>query len=77
MFELLTVVVFIWLLASAIKISLTLTWGIAKIVASLLLVLALPILLICLLFVGGIALLIPIIVVAAAAGILKVCVRTH
>ena len=77
MFELLTVVVFIWLLAGAIKISLTLTWGIAKIVASLLLVLALPILLICLLFVGGIALLIPIIVVAAAAGILKVCVRTH
>jgi len=38
-----------------------------------LLVLAFPALLVCLLFVGGIALLIPIAMVGLAAGILKAC----
>lgn len=75
MFELLTIAVFIWLLASAIKLTFTLTWGAAKIISSILMVLALPILIICLLFVGGIALLIPLAIVGTAAGILRSCVK--
>ena len=75
MFELLTIVIFVWLLVGAIKLSLTLTWGAAKIIASLLLVLALPVLIVCLLFVGGLALLIPIVIVGIATGLLRISVR--
>ena len=74
MFELLTIVVFGWLLFKSIGLMLRLTWGVAKIIAAVILVLALPALLVCLLFVGGIALLIPIAMVALAAGIVKACV---
>ena len=42
MFELLTIVVFAWLLIKAIGLAFKLTWGMAKIVASILMVLALP-----------------------------------
>ena len=74
MFELLTTVVFVWLLVKAIGLAFKLTWGAAKLIASLLIGLALPALIICLVFVGGIALLIPIAVIGIAVGILKACV---
>ena len=74
MFELLTLVVFIWILIKCIGLMLRITWGVAKIVAAIILVLAFPALLVCLLFAGGIALLIPIAMVALAAGIVKTCV---
>ena len=73
MFELLTIAVFIWLLVKAAGLALKLTWGAAKIVASILMVLALPLLIVCFVFVGGIALLIPVAVIAIAVGILKAC----
>ena len=73
MFELLTIVVFAWILIKSIGLMLRLTWGAAKIIAAILMVLALPALLVCLLFVGGMALLIPIAMVGLAAGILKAC----
>jgi len=73
MFELLTVVLFVWLLVKAIGLAFKLTWGIAKVIASIIIGLALPVLVICLLFVGGIALLVPIIMIAVAAAILKAC----
>ena len=73
MFELLTLVVFIWLMFKAIGFALRLTWGIAKITASVLMALALPVLILCFIFVGGIALLIPVVMIAFAAGILKAC----
>lgn len=73
MFELLTVAVFIWLLVKAAGLAFRLTWGAAKVVASILMVLALPLLVVCFVFVGGIALLIPVAVIAVAAGILKAC----
>ena len=50
-----------------------LTWGAAKIVASILMVVALPVLIVCLVFASGIVLLVPIILIAIAAGILKAC----
>lgn len=71
MFELLTLVVFIWLLVKAIGLAFKLTWGIAKVVASILMTIALPVLVICLIFVGGIALIVPIAVIGIAVGILK------
>ena len=73
MFELLTLGIFGWLLVKAIGLTLKLTWGAAKIAASVLIGLAFPVLFICVVFVGGIALLVPLVMIAIAAGILKVC----
>lgn len=73
MFELLTLVIFVWLLVKAVGLAFKLTWGVAKIAASILIGLAFPVLIVCLVFVGGIALLLPIVMIAIAAGILKVC----
>lgn len=73
MFELLTVAIFIWLLVKAIGFAFKLTWGIAKIIASILIGLAFPVLIVSVLFTGGILLLIPLIMIAIAAGILKAC----
>lgn len=74
MFEILTLIVFIWILIKSIGLMLRLTWGAAKIIATVLLVLAFPALLVCMLFVGGIAMLIPIALVCLAGGILRACV---
>ena len=71
MFELLTVVFFIWLLVKAIGLAFKLTWGVAKIAASILIGLAFPVLIVCFVFVGGIALLVPVVMIAIAAAILK------
>lgn len=71
MFELLTLGIFGWLLVKAVGVALKLTWGAAKIVASVLIGLVLPVLFICLLFVGGIVLLVPVVMIAIAAAILK------
>jgi len=75
MFELLTIIVFAWILFKTIGLTIKLTWGAAKIVASILMVLALPLLIVCLLFVSGVALLIPLVMVFVAAGITKLCVE--
>ena len=75
MFELLTIVVFVWLTIKAIGLAFKLTWGMAKIVASILLVLALPLLIVCLLFVGGAILIIPVAMIGIAAGIMKSCIK--
>lgn len=73
MVELLTILIFVWLLVKTVGLALKRTWGVAKIVASILMAIALPLLIICLVFVGGIALLVPIIMIAIAAGVLKAC----
>ena len=75
MFELLTIIVFVWLLAKAIGLAFKLTWGMAKIVASILMVLALPLLIVCLLFVGGAILIVPVAMIGIAAGIMKSCIK--
>lgn len=74
MLEIITVVLFCWLFAGAIRLTFKVTWGLAKILAVFLFVLALPTLIGCLLMASGIALLIPVVLVAVAWGILKVCV---
>ena len=75
MFELLTIIVFVWLLVKAIGLAFKLTWGMAKIIASILVVLALPLLIVCLLFVGGAILIVPVAMIGIAAGIMKSCIR--
>ena len=75
MFELLTIVVSVWLLIKTIGLAFKLTWGMAKIVASILLVLALPLLIVCLLFVGGAILIVPVAMIGIAAGIMKSCIK--
>ena len=49
--------------------------GMAKIVASILMVLALPLLIVCLLFVGGAILIVPVAMIGIAAGIMKSCIK--
>ena len=75
MFELLTIIVFAWLLIKAIGLAFKLTWGMAKIVASILMVLALPLLIVCLLFVGGAILIVPVAMIGIAVGIMKSCIK--
>ena len=73
MFELLTIAIFLRLLVKTIGFAFRLTWGVAKIAASILIGLALPVLILCLIFAGGIVLLVPLVMIAIAAGILKAC----
>ena len=74
MFELLTIAIFVWLMVKAICPVLKLTWGTAKVIASILIGLALPVLIICLLFVGGIALIVPVALIGIAVAVLKAVV---
>ena len=74
MFELITLIVFVWLLVKAARLALSLTWGVAKGIAGILMAVAVPVLVVCLVFVGGIALIVPIVLIAIAVGILKACV---
>ena len=73
LFELLTVAIFIWLLVTGIGLAFKLSWGVAKVTATILIGLALPVLIVCLVFAGGIALLVPLGMIAIAVGILKAC----
>ncbi len=73
MFTLLMIVLFIWLAVKAVGLALRLTWGTAKILASVLFAVAIPTLIGCLLFAGGILLLVPVLLIGAAVGVLKCC----
>ena len=73
MFELLVLILFVWLFVKAIGLTFKVTWGLAKVVAVILFTLALPALIGCFLVAGGVALLVPIALVGAAWGILKAC----
>lgn len=74
MFELITVVIFGWLMFKGIGLAFRLTWGITKIVASFLMILALPLLVVCLLFAGSLALIVPLVVIGIAVAIMDACV---
>ena len=74
MFELLVLILFGWIFWGALRLAFKVTWGFAKIAAYILLALALPVLIVCLLFAGGVVLLLPVALIALAWGILKACV---
>lgn len=71
MLEILTVVCFCWLFFKALSLMLRLAWGTAKILAALLFALAVPALVLCLLFAGGLLLLVPVSLVGIAFLVLK------
>lgn len=73
MFELLVLILFGWIFWGALRLAFHVTWGFAKIAAYILLALALPVLIVCLLFAGGVVLLLPVALIALAWGILKAC----
>ena len=75
MFELLAIVIFAWLMFKCIGFALKLTWGAATIIAGILMLLALPALILCLVFVGGFFLLVPVAMIVIAAVILRACVN--
>lgn len=72
-FEIAITLLFIWLFFKALKITFKITWGLAKIVAIILFVIALPTLIGCLLSAGGAVLLLPLALVGAAFGLVKGC----
>ena len=75
MFELLICFIFFSLLFKTIGLTFRLTWGLAKFMASLLMILALPVLIFVVLFAGGVFLFLPLILIGIAAGIVKSCVK--
>lgn len=74
MLDLIIVILFCWLFFKALGLAFKLAWGTAKIVASVLFAIAVPMLGLCLFFAGGLLLLVPLALVAIAFGVLKACV---
>ena len=73
MFEILALILFGWLFFEAIRLACKVAWGLAKIAAVILFVLALPTFIGILLMAVGFLLLVPLFLVVAAFGILKAC----
>ena len=74
MFELLVLILFVWLFVKTIGLAFRVTWGLAKVVAVILFVLALPTLIGCFLVAGGILLLIPVALIGLAWSVLRASV---
>ena len=74
MLDILITVLFFWLFFKGLGLALRMTWGITKFLVSLLFTIALPLLIGCLLFAGGLVILVPLGLVALAFGLLKSCV---
>ena len=74
MMELLVVILFCWLFFKAVGLAFRMAWGTAKILASLLFAMAVPLLILCLIFAGGVVLLLPLALVGIAFGIARACV---
>lgn len=72
--EILAVVCFGVLFLKTISLALRAAWGVTKLIASLLFALSVPVLVLCLVFAGGIALLLPLALVGIALGLLKTIV---
>ena len=73
MLDLLVLILFCWIFFGSIKMMFKIAWGLAKILAVILLVLSLPSLIGCLLYASGVILLLPVVLIAVAWGILKAC----
>lgn len=73
MLEFIVAILFFWLFFKAIGLALKMTWGVTKLIVSVLFTVALPLLIGCLLFAGGLVILIPLGLMALAFGLLKAC----
>ena len=74
MFDIVVIAIFAWLFVGALKLAFKVTWGLAKVAATVLFVIALPALIGCLMIAGGVLLLVPLGLIAVSFGILKACV---
>lgn len=74
MMELLTLILFCWLFIKAVGLAFRVAWGAAKIIAALLFALAVPLMVLTLIFAGGMFLLLPLALLGIAFGLLKACV---
>ena len=74
MLDLLITVLFCWLSFKLLGLFFRMAWGIAKVIAAVLFVIALPMLVLILFFTGGLLLLIPLGLIGLALGLVKVCV---
>lgn len=72
--DFLLTLLFLWLFLKSLKLIFRVAWGTAKIVAAVLFALALPMLGVCLVFAGGVLLLVPVVLAGIAFGILNACV---
>ena len=73
MLSILVTILICWLSYKTLGILLSLTWGIVKIIGTVLLILAAPALVICLLFAGGMLILLPLGMVVGAFMLGKAC----
>ena len=74
MMELVLLVLFCWLFFKAVGLAFRMAWGTAKVIASILFALAVPLLVLCLIFAGGLFLMLPLAMIGIAFGLLKACV---
>ena len=72
--ELIITILCIWLFFKGLGLVLRLTWGVTKFVVSLLFTIAIPLLIFCLLFAGGLVILVPLGLLGLAFGLLKAIV---
>ena len=73
MFEILVTIIFAWLFWQALRLAFAVTWGLAKVLAVILCIVALPALVVGLISAAGAFLLIPVGLIAGAWGLLKAC----
>ena len=73
-FEIAVTLLFIWLFFKALKLTFKLAWGLTKIIAIILFIVAPPLLILGLIFTGGAILLLPLALIVGAFVILKKCV---
>ena len=73
MIEIIFSILAIWLFCKAIGLAFKLTWGAAKIGATILLAIAVPAFILLAIFVGGFVLLLPVALIAGAIALLKAC----
>ena len=71
--EIIMTILAICLLVKAISLAFKITWNVAKIVATIMMILAVPVFIVCLIFAGGFILLIPVALIAGSIGILAKC----
>ena len=73
MFDILVMIAFLWLFVKVFGLAFRLTRSLAKNVAVILFTLAIPVMILCLLFASGVVMLIPVALVVIALAILKAC----
>ncbi len=73
MLDILLVVLFCWIFWKSLGLALRIAWGTTKILVSILFAIALPMVAVCLIFAGGVLLLVPVVLMVLAFLLLKAC----